>query len=166
MIKGSGAGTVPATNGSECGSKRPKNLRIRIRHISFIHLLLQEEMLVLVESAKKHREKRTNSTKAVVERRDDVVVEVTEPANNSSSSSKIADKESSEVEKTVDDDVKNRFLERIRQLEECCKTIKLYQWKVLEIMGTVRLFWHTKNEKSELFWSESRKLLLVGLFSF
>jgi hypothetical protein len=101
----------------------------------FNYLFLQEEMLVLVESAKKHREKRTNSTKVVVERKDDVgqrefgvesVVDTTEPANNSSSSSsKIADKESSEVEKGVDDDVKNRFLERIRQLEECCKTIKL-----------------------------------------
>ncbi len=104
-------------------------------------------MLVLVESAKKHREKRTNSTKVVVVRKDDVgqhevgvesVVEVTEPAN--SSSSKIAGEESLEVEKAVGDDVKNRFLERIRQLEECCKTIKLYQWKVLEIMGKVRIF--------------------------
>jgi hypothetical protein len=101
-------------------------------------------MLVLVESAKKHREKRTNSTKVVVERKDDVcqrevgvevgvdsVVKVTEPANSSSSSSKIADKESSEVEKAVDDDVRNRFLERIRQLEECCKTIKLCRCIIL-----------------------------------
>ncbi len=88
-------------------------------------------MLVLVESAKKHREKRTNSTKVVVERKDDVgqrefgvesVVEVTEAANNisSSGSSQKADKESSEVEEAVDDDVKNQFLERIQQLEECC----------------------------------------------
>jgi hypothetical protein len=111
-------------------------------------LLLQEEMLVLVESAKKQREKRTNSTLVVVERKDDVgqrevgvesVVDAAEPANNSSSI-KMADKESSEMEKPVGDDAKNRFLERIRQLEECCKTIKLYQWKVLEIMGKVRLF--------------------------
>ncbi len=88
-------------------------------------------MLVLVESAKKHWEKRTNSTKVVVERRDDVsqgefgvesVVDTTEQTNNSSSCSiKMADKESSGVEKAVDDDVKNRFLERIRQLKECCK---------------------------------------------
>jgi hypothetical protein len=94
----------------------------------FNHLLLQEEMLVLVESAKKHREKRTNNTKVVVERKDDVVqrelgaesvVKVTEPANSSSSSTK-ADKESSEVEKGANDDVENRFLERIRQLKECC----------------------------------------------
>jgi hypothetical protein len=93
----------------------------------------------LVESAKKHREKRTNSTKVVVERKDDVgqrefgvesVVEVTEPAN-SSSGSKIADKESSEVEKAIGDDVNNRFLERIRQLEECCKTIQLSRCIIL-----------------------------------
>ncbi len=97
-------------------------------------------MLVLVESAKKHKEKRTHSTKVVVERKDDVdqrevgvesVVKVTEPANSSSSSSKIADKESSGVEKGIDDDVKNRFLERIRQLEECCKTIKLSRCIIL-----------------------------------
>jgi hypothetical protein len=131
MTEGSRAETVPATNGSGCGSRRPKNIRIRIRNFSFNHLLLQEEMLVLVESAKKHREKRTNSTKVVVERKDDVgqrefgvesVVEVTEAANNisSSGSSQKADKESSEVEEAVDDDVKNQFLERIQQLEECC----------------------------------------------
>ncbi len=136
---------VPLANESMwCGSGRPENiriLRIRVRNISFNLLLLQEEMLALVESAKKQREKRTSSTKVVVERKDDVgqrelggesVVEVPEAANSSSSSSsKIADKESSEVEKGVDDDVKNRFLERIRQLEECCKTIKLCRCIIL-----------------------------------
>ncbi len=115
-------------------------------------------MLVLVESAKKHREKRTNSTKVVAESRDDVgqrefgaesVVDRTEPASSSSSSSNMANKESSEVEKEVDDDVRNRFLERIRQLEECCKTIRLCRCiilhSVLPYVCMVPILWKMKS---------------------